>query len=196
MMDEDRMDDFKRHLDGRADQPFGDVEMVSGRALQPFSFAGQQAARNLLDKAARALDAGDADRAGRLVDRTARLPFDDHERAAPAAMEAHMLLFSVVTDALEASPEDDPRWLDAAMQVLSTGDKGAQGEFRDVLTTILQDFELSPRESARVREVLRGAPEHQGLMDQELPPVQLAARVLDLLGQYREYQRVLASMTG
>lgn len=45
-----------------ADRPFGDTEGVSGRALQPFSRAGQEAAENLLGKALRAIHA-DARRA-------------------------------------------------------------------------------------------------------------------------------------
>lgn len=194
MIDEDTMDDFIRYLAARADQPFGDVEMISGRTLQPFSIAGQQAARNLLDKAIRALEARDVDRARRLVDRAARLPFDDHERMAPAAIEARMSLFIVITDTLEDAPEEDSRWLDAALQVLSTADEWSQGEIRVLLAEILQDFELTPQESARVRKALRGAPEHQGLMDQELPPDQLAERVVGLLVQYREYQRVLGAL--
>lgn len=188
------MEDLKRYLAERADQAFGDVEMVSGRTLRPFSVAGQEAAQNLLTKAIRALDAGDADRAARFVDHAARLPFDEHERRAPAGMEAHMRLFMAVTDAMETSAEDDSRWLDAALQLLTTWDEWAQGEICDILADILHDYELLPRERARIREALRGAPEHQGLMDQDLPADQLAERVLGLLVQYREYQRVLASL--
>ena len=43
------------HLRGGADQPFGDVELVSGQTLAPFSRAGLTAADNLLEKADRAL---------------------------------------------------------------------------------------------------------------------------------------------
>lgn len=39
---------WSQYMSERANRPFGDVEAVSGRTLQPFSFAGQQAAENLL----------------------------------------------------------------------------------------------------------------------------------------------------
>jgi hypothetical protein len=110
------------YLSGRANRPFGDVESVSGRTLQPFSFAGQRAAENLLAKARRALDDNDVDRASALVDRAIRLPFDEHEGAAPAALAVHMDLFCAVTDALERAEADDSRWLDAALDVLGGAD--------------------------------------------------------------------------
>jgi hypothetical protein len=99
------------YLSERPNGPFGDVESVSGRTLQPFSFAGQRAAENLLIKARRALDNNDVDRARAFVDRAVRLPFDEHEGAAPAALAVHMDLFCVVTDALEQAEADDSRWL-------------------------------------------------------------------------------------
>jgi hypothetical protein len=72
-MDQDVLRSLEEYFAGRADRPFGDVESVSGRALQPFSIAGQQAPENLLVKARRALDDGDRDRARSFVDRAARL---------------------------------------------------------------------------------------------------------------------------
>jgi hypothetical protein len=106
----------------RADQPFGDAELVSGRTLSAFSRAGLTAADNLLAKADRALAAGDLQRARRFVDRAATLPYDEHEQTAPAAYAASMLLFTAVTDTLERSPEGDSSWLDAAVEALSSND--------------------------------------------------------------------------
>src|SRR5680860_1290776 len=100
-MDRDVQETLARHWAEQADRPFGNTDSVSGRTLQPFSLAGQQAARNLLTKARRALDAGDPDRAQGFAERAARLPFDRHEGAAPAAIEGHMELYRLVTDALE-----------------------------------------------------------------------------------------------
>lgn len=89
------------YLSERADAPFGDVEALSGRTLQPFSLALRQAAENLLFKARRALDDHDVDRAATWVDRAVELPFDEHEEVAPAAQAVHMDLFCAVTDAAE-----------------------------------------------------------------------------------------------
>ena len=92
----------------QADRPLGNVEVVSGRAGQEFSRPLHVAADNLLDKALRALDQGDRERAQRYVERAARIPFDDHEEVQPGLFSAHMTLFSSVTDALEdCDPRDD-----------------------------------------------------------------------------------------
>ena len=58
---------------------------------------------------------GDRDRARAFVDRAARLPYDEHEQAAPVAIAVHMELFCLVTDTLEQAEADDSRWLDAAV---------------------------------------------------------------------------------
>jgi hypothetical protein len=55
----DHLSELDRYFAGRADAPFGDVELASGRTLQPFGIAGQLAASNLLVKAIRALDDGE-----------------------------------------------------------------------------------------------------------------------------------------
>lgn len=145
-------DEFPRalfeHLDRRADRPFGDLQARSGRTLQAFSFAGQQAAENLLVKAGRALDAHDVDRARSLVDRAVRLPFDEHEGAAPATLAVHLDLFCVITDAAEQADQDDVRWLDAALEVLNTAEQPAVFDLRDVLAAIDHDYTLSPSNTA------------------------------------------------
>src|SRR5688572_29610945 len=75
-VDADRLDELDRYFAERANAPFGDLELASGRTLQPFSIAGQQAASNLLVKASRALDDSDTERARAYVDRAVRLPYD------------------------------------------------------------------------------------------------------------------------
>ena len=90
-MDADGADRMDALMAERADRPFGDTDLVTGRALQPFSMAGQAAADNLLTKALRALAQGDEVRARAYVDRACRLPFDRHEETQPAAAEASAL---------------------------------------------------------------------------------------------------------
>lgn len=133
-------EELARYFAERADRPFGDAELASGRLLQRFSVAGQQAATNLLVKAERALDRGEPERARAYVDRATRLPYDRHEEAHPVAMEAHMQLFCLVTDVLEESAVEDTRWLDAAVQALSPADEAGRCTMRDVLMAIDQDY--------------------------------------------------------
>lgn len=130
------------HLRERAARPFGDVEAVSGRALQPFSLAGRRAAENLLTKARRALDKHDEASAATFIDRAVQLPFDEHEQMAPAAFAVHMNLFRAVIDAAEQAGPTDSLWLDAAIQVLNRAAAPAACDLRDVLVAIDQDYGL------------------------------------------------------
>lgn len=78
----DRYEDWH---EAEMNRPLGPAEMATNAALSPFSRALWVGADNLLDKAVRALRAGDADRAVALVYRAASLPCDDHEGSAPGA---------------------------------------------------------------------------------------------------------------
>jgi hypothetical protein len=191
-MDKDVLESLARYFAEHADRPFGDVESISGRTLQPFSIAGQEAARNLLDKAGRALDDGDLDRARGFVDRAVRLPFDKHEQGAPVAIAVHMELFCLVTDELERSEVDDPRWLDAALDVLAT-DESSQCEMRDVLAAIDQDYTLRPRDRAQLRSAVASIPDRPELRDQDLGPSELGDQVMSVLATCRKYRATLAA---
>ncbi|GAB3446459.1 hypothetical protein GCM10027517_28750 [Phycicoccus ginsengisoli] len=102
-----------------SDRGLGSADLFKHRALAPFSRAGQEAAGNLLSKAADALARDDTPRAERLVARALDLPYDEAEEAVPAAWQAHMVLYMAVSDALEGSEPDDELWLDAALLVLA-----------------------------------------------------------------------------
>lgn len=188
------------HLDGhldrflaeRPDRPFGNVDSMSGLVLQPFSIAGQQSARNLLTKARRALDGGDLDRATRLVDRAARLPYDQHEQAPPVAIVASLELFSEVVDALEVADPDDSRWLDAALAVLADSEReSVRCELGQVLAAIEQDYTPNPSESAKIRLAVAGIPERPELRDLRLAPAELGDQVLAILAACRAYRTAL-----
>lgn len=181
-------------LADRANHPFGDVQGVSGRVMQHFSFAGQEAARNLLVKARRALGSEDLDPAGGYVDRAVRLPFDDHEGAAPAALEAHMALFCAVTDAAEQAAEDDQRWLDAALLVLDHADERAACDLRDVLVAIDQDYTLSAHERRRIRSAIATVPDRAELRDLQLCPTELRAHILSTLRALADYEATLRTL--
>jgi hypothetical protein len=194
--EDDIGDRLRDYLSERADRPFGDVEAASGRALQSFSMAGQRAAENLLVKARAALDHHDTSRAEALVDRAARLPFDEHEGAAPAALAVHLDLFCAVTDAAEQADADDSRWLDAALHVLSNAAAPAACDLRDVLVAIDQDYVLSPTERRRIRAAIASIPERAELPDLDLTTPELREHVMSILEARREYEHALEALAG
>jgi hypothetical protein len=133
------------------DAPLGIARFASNETAQPFSEAGQEAALNLLNKALDALEHGDRVRATRLVERAARLPFDDHEEVRPGWFQAHMLLFDAVSDAAEEAEPGDARWLDAALGATEGAGDDGLADMLDVLRTIDHDYGVPPRESRRIR---------------------------------------------
>ena len=192
-MDERLRNALDSYLTERADRPFGDVESISGQTLQPFSEASQRGAGNLLDKAAKALAVGDDERARRLVDRAARMPYDRHEGTAPAAWAVHMKLFCLVTDTLEQSAIGDPRWLDAAIAVLDD-DGPARFVLRDVLTAIDSDYEMNRDERSRLCAAIAVVPVRVALRDLDLEPAELADHVVSVLVVCNRYTRSVGSI--
>lgn len=176
---------------GQERRPFGDAEFVSGRTMQRFSFAGQEAATNLLTKAIHALDSDERDRARRYVDRAVRLPYDRHEETEPVAMAVHMMLFSDVTDAVEDSDEDDPAWLETAIGVMSTAGECGRCTMRDVLTAIDQDYQLRRVESASLRTAVADVPARPELRDLRLEPHEMGDCVMSVLAVCRDYRVLL-----
>lgn len=190
-VDADSLSEPDRYFAVRADAPFGDVELVSGRTLQPFSIAGQRAASNLLVKAIRALDNGEPERARAYVERAVRLPYDRHGESHPVAMEAHMALFCLVTDALEGSDEDGSRWLEAAVAVLASSDVAGRCTMRDVLVD--HDYHLSRTERATLRSATAAVPDRPELRDLDLPPTELGDSVVSVLALCRDYDAALSA---
>ena len=178
-MDEnDLFDRFRRHMEQEANRGLGDIPLRATAALAPFSRAEMDAAKNLLDKALRALDDGDEARARRFVDRAIALPYDEHEQVHPAAMTAQQQLFVAVTDAIENGGDE---WLDAVIDTFASAPEEARYCLRDVLTSVLQDYELTDGDQRRLRRLIREVPERAELPDLDLPPEQLATAVLDVL---------------
>jgi len=174
----DVFDRFRRHMEQEANRGLGDIPLRATAALAPFSRAEMDAATNLLDKALRALDDGDEARARRFVDRAVALPYDEHEQVHPAAMTAHQQLFEAVTDAIE---DGDDEWLDAVIDTFASAPEEARYCLRDVLTAVLQDYELSDGDQRRLRRLIREVPERAELPDLDLPPEQMATAVLEVL---------------
>jgi hypothetical protein len=179
------------YLQEQADQPFGNVEFMSGRTLAPFSRAGLTAADNLLTKADRALADGDPERAGHFIDRAAALNYDDHEQTTPAAFAASMMLFSAVTDSLERSREGNSRWLEAAVIALSSTGGWGQSEMRHTLLVVRQDYVVEPGESRIIEDAVAKVPERAALRDATLSPAELAEAVTSVLQILQTYRTAL-----
>ncbi len=192
-VDEDVLGSLAHYFADRADHPFGDVELLSGQTLQPFSIAGQEAASNLLNKARRALNDGDLERAREFVDRAVQLPYDKHEEAAPVAIAAHMDLFCLVIDTLESAETHDSRWLDCVLKVLATSDESTRCVMRDVLSAIDQDYSLNSGEHAALRAAVAAIPNRPELRDLHLSTTELGDQIMSILALCREYQAALAT---
>ena len=174
---------------------FGRIPLSKNRATWAFRQASAEAARNLLHKAQHALDEDNEDRARAYVTRAVQLPFDEEEGAIPAAWEAHMLLFTAVTDALEDSDEDDTAWLDAALQALQSA--GAMG--RSCLATTLEevagDYELWPRERKRLMAAIDGIPKDRTPFIQPARD-DLVEYVLEVIRTTNDYEDSLDALIG
>lgn len=172
---------FARLMTERANAPFGDTDLVSGRIMQPFSRASHQAASNLLQKAIRAVQADDPDRGRRYVERAARLPFDRHEEQHPLAGEAHMMLYNLVIDELEDAAENDSGWLDAALEVLAASDHAVSCEVRDVLTVVDKEYNITARERSTLRAAVADVPPRAELRDLAVDADDLVEIVMSLI---------------
>jgi hypothetical protein len=192
-MDGDPLGELDRYFARHADAPFGDLELASGRALQSFSIAGQQSASNLLIKASRALEDDDTERARSYIARAVRLPYDRHEQSHPAAMEAHMALFCLVTDALEGSEEADSRWLDAALAILPIADDTGRCVMRDVLVAVDHDYRLTRVERTSLRSATAAIPARPEMRDLDLGPSELGDCVMSVLVACSDYRAAFAA---
>lgn len=141
----------------------------------------REAAENLLLKATRVLK-DDRARAIAYVERAVRLPFDEEEDGPPAGIEAHMLLYTLVSDEFEAAEKGDSVWLDAALAVLeSDADERGRSELHDVLEELEPSPHLTADERRRLKSALPTAPPRQSLWDLRLPEDELRDRVLAVL---------------
>lgn len=184
-------DTTSTYLAKEADRGFGDIAFFKHRATSAFSRASSEAARNLLHKAQRALDDDDTERARAYVMRALQLPFDEAEELLPVAWEAHMLLFTAVTDALEESDEDDTAWLDAALDVLASAGTVGRSAMASVLSDVPSDFEVTRQEEKRLRRAIAGIPPETEPFDRGSSPDEKAEHVLEVVRTTNAYQDAL-----
>jgi hypothetical protein len=99
-----------------------------------------------------------------------------------------MMVFTTVTDTLERSLEGDSRWLDAAVETLSSADGWGQSEMRHTLVAIRQDYVLDPGECDTIGIAVAQVPERAQLRDCTLPPRELAMAVTSVLQTLQSYR--------
>jgi hypothetical protein len=147
---------------------FAELARQSGRLLNERSHSQIIGAENLLTKAVRALDSGDAERAVRLIQRAAQIPYDPREEGSPGVRGASMLVYTLITDRFEASADDDMTWLDVVLNVHSGLNPVGQAEVASVVHGfVLQErlFSVSPAEKRRIQHAFGGAPLEADLGD-------------------------------
>lgn len=164
----------------RRGNPF---EMVQERLRKPH----WEMAENVLYKA-RAVLASDPAKAEAYVDTALRLPFDEDEQEAPAALQAHLMLYSLVTDMAEASGEGDSAWLDAAIEAMDASGPAGQAEMRVVLIIIENDFQLPERELRTLRRAVAHVEPALTLHDEGFPNDLLKERIMAVLALCERYE--------
>jgi hypothetical protein len=165
-MDLDRVADFvAEQMTKMSDRGLGDVQLRSNLAVSTQSLTTARAARNLLTKARRDLAAGRGERAASYIDRALRLPYNETAEAPTAAFEAHMILFTAVSEALEDSTGGEPTWLDAAEATLPQCGEHAREDLLQTLRALDHDYPLSAAERRRIRAIAPGGAHVGGIGD-------------------------------
>lgn len=145
------------------------------------------AAKNLLHKAARALEAEQTDKALAYVRRAERLPYDDHGAASPLSLTAHMYVLESVLDVFESG---GGVWIDAAEILRDTTKTWAAlavADFRHVLTVVRDDYGTPPVERRKLDDLIENQRVATIRDMQELAGEELCAVVMDLLDIALQY---------
>lgn len=182
-------DDSRRRLERLTHRGFGDIELRKHAAVQGQSTAMHEAATNLLDKAAVALEGGQADKARGYIARAERLPYDDYGGASPLSLAVHMHAFRSVLDVYELG---DGVWVDAAELLLESAHTWkplAVADFRHVLTVVRNDYQLTQAETRQLRALIAGHEVATIREMQDLLGEELCAVAIDLLRVIIEYER-------
>lgn len=100
-----------------------------------------------------------------------------------------MTLFSLVTDALEDSAEDDSAWLEAARSAADLADETGRIELGHTLRVIDQGYHLGRVERVALREV-----EGTELRECRSDPDELASLIMSVLAVCRDYRAAFESV--
>jgi hypothetical protein len=154
---------------------FTEIDRRSGRLLNGISRAQIAGAENLLTKAIRARASGDAQRAEQLIERAARMPYDEREEGFPGVLAASMLVYVAISDQFEGSEQDDPTWLDVVLTVHPGLDPTGQAKVASVVHGfVLQKalFAVTRAEKRRIQQAFGDAPLEAELGDLPDSPVE------------------------
>jgi hypothetical protein len=152
-------DDPFAHFEAELRAPLGEARRGSMRVERSAEQRLEEAARNLLSKALRGLEAGDEAKARRFAERALDLDRLEDQDEHPATMEVHLLLYMELVRQIHDAEDGDEAWLDHAEQVLVGLDEPASGELRRALDAMLE-ADASPHEARRIRRLAtRGAAE-------------------------------------
>ncbi len=165
-MDKDAVADLLAGLED--DSLSTELQRQSGHLLNELSHAQVEAAENLLAKAARSLSAGDDQRAQRLIDRAAAMPYDPREESSPGIWGARMLIHTVIVDEFEYSDPDDLAWLDVVLAVHPHLDEIGQAHVASTVHgLVLQQafYDVSVAEARHIQAAFGDAPLEADLDD-------------------------------
>lgn len=113
------------------------------------------AAENLVRKVADALLDGDVERAHRVAERAAGLPYDEHQEMWPGVAVADQEIFNTLTDAVEIWPADEHSWVDAVSAGMAESPTAAEqlSHVAAILAHTATDVEIAPAEQARLSRI-------------------------------------------
>lgn len=150
------IDSLVEHTAQLSDRGLGSLQVQSNISQSAHHLAMAQATRNLLIKARRDLASGQIERADSYIVRALRLPHHDESEAPAGVQEAHMMLFTIVADALDESDQDASPWLDTVEAILPQCGETAREGLRWILRTLDHDYRLQPSERRRIRSIAPG----------------------------------------
>jgi hypothetical protein len=139
----------------------GALTRDSGQRLNEISSAQVEGAENLLMKAMASLSAGQTDRAEKLIQRVAAMPYDPREEETPGIRAALMLVYDLVVDEFEDSEVGDTAWLDVALAVHEQVDGAGKAHLASTLNGLVLQrtmFTLDSEEKRRIRNAVGDAP--------------------------------------
>lgn len=148
---------------------FSELRRNSGRLLNAISDAQITGAENLLNKASRHLLTGDDERAERLIQRAAQMPYDPRNQSSPGVIAAKLAVYIPISDEFERSQPDDMAWLDVVLDVYPGLDPIGQAEVSSsVHGFVLQSaiYSVTPAESKRITAAFGDAPLEADLGDE------------------------------
>lgn len=170
---------------------FRELIRDEGRRLNDREFALFEGATNLLSKALDRREVGAEDQADRLIARAAAMPYDARMEASPGVRAAEQLVYDMIADWLEESPEDDMSWLMACVDAHTRLDAAGAAYLASALRGVL---DTSPGEQRLIRATFGEASLDVDLGDGPEVTAEARERIIrSLLTSYdalwEEYQR-------